>query len=147
MAEKKDIGLLLKMITENLDKKLNTYLTTLGLTASQGRVLFYLQTVYKGKTTQKAIEDYLDVSHPTTTGIIKRLEDKGFVKTQINVTSRISKDVEITKTGLAVLKETGKSRGIMEKLLSSNLTAAERNTLISLLDKVYNTVSQSDIIS
>ena len=64
---------------------------------SQMYVLKYLRENQNKMVTQKEIEQYLEVSHPTTVGILKRLESKGFIQTEIVKEGRFSKQVVLTE--------------------------------------------------
>ena len=115
----------------------------LDLTGSQMRVLFFLHQQKNFECSQKELEDYLNISHPTISGILKRMEEKGFLSTEITKKDgHISKTVKSTKKGQETFKKTGKSKNIHEKKLSENLTEKERATLIKLLSKVQKAVSE-----
>lgn len=138
-----DIGSLIKNIDEKLEQMANKEFKSLDLTMAQMRVLFFIHHQKNGETSQKLLEDHLDVSHPTINGILKRMEEKGFVTTEIiKKDGHLSKTVKATKKGQDVFKKTGKSRDINEKNLASHLTKKERDTLIKLLLKVQKSVSE-----
>lgn len=63
----KGIGYLVKMIDDKMKVKADADLTHYDLTLSQCRVLTFLQS-QEGQATQKEIEDFLEVSHPTVVG-------------------------------------------------------------------------------
>lgn len=135
-----DIGMLLKNINERLETQLNAYLHTLGLTIAQLRVLHYVYGQPGRETTQKKLEVYLNVAHPTISGIVRRLEEKGLVATKITMDERLAKHVRITEKGTDLYKETGRSRTKHEKLLTENFTTRERATLVTLLEKVQQNI-------
>ena len=68
----KDIGYYIKRINDKLKAGFDAYLCDVDLTSSQARVIEY---VYwnGGMVTQKEIEVFLDVAHPTVVGIVNRL--------------------------------------------------------------------------
>ena len=76
--EQFQIGCLLKMITDKIKMRADADLAQQGLTLTQSRVLGYLDRS-GGQATQKEIEGFLQVSHPTVAGVIGRMEQKGFV--------------------------------------------------------------------
>lgn len=67
------IGYLLKQITDKLKMSADAFFKEKNLTFAQVRVLEYVMGK-GGNTTQKFIEEYLDVSHPTVAGIVSRME-------------------------------------------------------------------------
>ena len=76
--EQYPIGCLLKMITDKIKIQADANLAQHDLTLTQSRVLGYLAR-NGGTATQKEIEGFLQVSHPTVAGVIGRMEQKGFV--------------------------------------------------------------------
>ena len=75
-AEAESIGFLLTRIHNNMDRQANNNLKSSGMTFSQMRILYYLLKHGEAPPSQKDIEDFLQVSHPTVVGLIKRLEAK-----------------------------------------------------------------------
>ena len=68
----KDIGYLIKNINDKLKVKADADLKHSKLTLAQSRVLAFLDS-QGGQATQKEIEVYLEVSHPTVVGIISEI--------------------------------------------------------------------------
>lgn len=142
---KKDIGFFIKNIHDKLERLANAQFASVGLTGAQVRVLIFLAHQKNCETTQKELETFLDVSHPTINGILHRMEDKGFITT--NITKKdghLSKTVSITEAGKKVLRETDKGKAVHEKMLSSYLTKDERETLIDLLTKVRKAAEEME---
>ena len=75
----KDIGYLIKNINDKLKVKADADLKHNKLTLAQSRVLTFLDS-RGGQATQKEIEVYLEVSHPTVVGIISRMEQNGHLR-------------------------------------------------------------------
>lgn len=96
----KEIVIMMKTISEEMQRRNDSFLKDFDLTFSQGRVL---KIVYgeSGKVTQKDIEDILFVSHPATRGIIKRLEEKGYIFTATDKEDKRHKVLFITDDGKA----------------------------------------------
>ena len=84
------IGCLLKMITDKIKMRADADLAQQGLTLTQSRVLGYLDRS-GGQATQKEIEGFLQVSHPTVAGIINRMEQNGFVRCRLDPADKRSK--------------------------------------------------------
>lgn len=144
LEENKDIGFLLKIISDKLSKMANYFLRNNGVTFSQGRVLHFIYNQKNHEVTQKKIETYLKVSHPAVTGIISRLEEKGFVKSEISVNRRLTKIVQLTEKGIKNHEEAGFNKESHEKILSKKLTDYEKETLIKLLKKVYESLYEAE---
>ena len=132
-----DIGYMLKIVNDALEKKANETLRNEDLTLSQLKVLGFINTKEEGKTTQKELEDALAVSHPTINGILKRLEAKGIIVSELSVNRRMTKTVGLTEAGKEIVKKTESHRLEHEKRLSKNLSAEEKASLLFYLKKVY----------
>ena len=66
------IGLLLKKISEKMERRANDKREESGVTFSQGKVLWYLHTYGKKEpVTLRDIERYFDVSHATVSGLVR----------------------------------------------------------------------------
>ncbi len=137
-----DIGCLFKKVDEKLSQHVNTTLSTLGVTFSQLRVLNFVEESENHETTQKEIETFLEVSHPTTNGIIKRLEAKKLLTTQLTVKNgRMSKTVTITEKGKELCKSNVADRKSLEDNFKSWLNADEYETFKEILNKLYKRLS------
>ena len=64
---KNDVGYLIKRINDKLAARADAELKQFNLTMSQCRVFLYLSS-RDGQATQKEIETFLDVAHPTGLG-------------------------------------------------------------------------------
>lgn len=60
---------------------LNEAVAEYGLTASQGRILGFIANQSEAPCA-KDLEDFFRLSHPSISGVLKRLEQKGFIKFQ-----------------------------------------------------------------
>lgn len=109
---KKDVGYLIKNINDKLKTRADSDLMKLNLTLTQSRVLALLINA-GGVSTQKEIEMFLEVSHPTVVGIITRMEQKGYVKCYFDQKDRRNKIVEITD----IAKDLGSS---LEEQINKN---------------------------
>ena len=96
---KQDIGYMIKILSESLEKKANEDLQAYGMTLSQLKALIFIYEQKDGTTTQKELEEFFKVSHPTINGILKRLEEKQMITSEVVVNRRLSKIVKITEKG------------------------------------------------
>ena len=80
MRERRTIGLLIKQINNVYEKELNRMMKSLGITSSQCAVLDYLFHSNEEEVTQRDIERHLSLKNPTVTGLLQRLEEKGFIE-------------------------------------------------------------------
>lgn len=139
-----DIGFLLKKIDEKLSKKQNAELNLDGITFPQLRVLLFVNEQERRSTTQKEIETFLDVSHPTTNGIIKRLEEKDLLTTELTVKNgRMSKTVSITYKGNRICQENEINKDKMEQNFKNWISKKEYESLEKILLKLYKKLNES----
>ena len=80
MENIKYIGLLIKRIDDAIGKTVNKELKEKDATFSQMHMLWALKNTKGGTLTLKELEKFLRLAQPTTLGIAKRLEEKGFVE-------------------------------------------------------------------
>ena len=75
MDKRQYAGFLIKQISEKTDKKIIRTFKKYGVTCSQHRLLVFLDKS-GGKSMQKDVETYLEVSHPTVVGLLSGLEKR-----------------------------------------------------------------------
>jgi len=135
-----DVGYLLKVIQDNAERHANQLFKPVDLTSSQVRVLKFLRGRKGEKTTQKEIEKYLQVSHPTVVGIVQRLENKEFLRTEFDGEDKRNKYVYLTQKENDLFEQMKNSHAEYEYLLTKGMTEEEVLTLRQLLQKVYDNV-------
>lgn len=133
----KDVGYLIKTINDKLKVKADADLKHYNLTFSQSRVFAYLKEM-GGTATQKEIELFLNVSHPTVVGIISRMEQNGYVTTWIDNNNKRNKNVKLTNKAEAIGSDMQKNMLETEKNLLAPLTHEDAEKLKKLLISVYN---------
>lgn len=130
------IGYLVKQIADKVQMLGNNVLKQYGLTFTQSRVLACLNK-YGGRATQKDVETFLQVSHPTVVGVISRMERDGFVRCWQDADDRRMKNIEVTDKGRKVGEILQESVGEDERILSDGLSPQQLQELQSLL-KIVN---------
>lgn len=123
-----------KKIHDGILMTANKELKELDLTFSQMEVLICL--LENQGITQKNIEVYFKLSHPTVTGILQRLEIKGLISTRKNEGDKRSKIILVTDKALNIKKEIDRKKECLEKRLSENMTNEELQTLTNLLKTI-----------
>lgn len=135
--EEKDIGYLIKNINDKLKVKADADLKHSNLTLAQSRVLAFLDS-RGGQATQKEIEVYLEVSHPTVVGIISRMEQNGHLRCWVDKTDKRNKIVALTEQAKALGEEMEQRISANEKMLLASLSEADIKKLKQLLLIIYN---------
>lgn len=142
MTEKKKTGYLLKIITDVLAREANHMLKEQDLTWSQSRLIGFLQR-NGGECTQKEIENFLEVSHPTVVGIVSRMEQNGFVTCRIDDSDRRNKIVKLTDRSVEVGKSIRESLIEQDRAMFDSFSDEERQQLDEYLLRIYDNLSRS----
>ena len=130
------IPYLLKIIVDKIRTEADAHLKSIGLTMSQSRVLGFIVR-QGGETTQKEIEDFLQVSHPTVVGIVSRMEKGGFLTCSYE---RVSKVVALTDKAIIAGEDISRSVIEHDNILFNGLSEPEIAELNRLLTALYNNV-------
>ena len=68
-------------------------------------VLLYLKRHEEDKLTQRDLETGLTLKNPTVTGLLNRLEEKGFITREQNLNDKRSKFIKMTDKSERVLED------------------------------------------
>lgn len=139
MNEINTCGMLMRQIHNALEKRVNNQLKAKGLTLSQMSALIEILNTPARKLTFKELEKCLSLAQSTTAGLISRLEQKKLVSVSGDTNDKRIKYVEITSLGEQFCNEAKQEMELTEKMLMKNLSAAERKSLLSLLEEVNRT--------
>ncbi len=125
------IGYLFKVITDKIKINADADMRRHNLTLTQSRVLTFLEK--KGGTaTQKEIEEFLEVAHPTVVGIVSRMEQNGFVISWTDPDDKRNKLVKLTKRAEMLGRE-----------LESVISEHDRKMLAGLTDRQIEELKKS----
>ena len=83
------------------DQTMTEALNKMDLTASQGRLMAFVAHRGQRPTYARDVEAELHLTHPTVSGLLSRLEQKGFVELKTDPNDRRSKRIVISDKGLA----------------------------------------------
>ena len=104
MKERMPIGFMFKQINNVYEKDFNNRLKTLGITASQCAVLDYLFHSREEEVNQKDIEKALSLQNPTVTGLLKRLDEKGYILSVPSNKDKRCKNIYLTEKAYDIQK-------------------------------------------
>lgn len=139
-----DIGFLFKQINIQLKKRIDKSLMEYDLTTSQSRVLFFIYFREKEKTSMKDIEEHLKVTHPTVIGIVKRLEEKGFVTTASDPKDRRVKLVSITPKTTKMIKKLDRHKRKIDENLLKGFTEQEAKEFRRMLFLIEDNLRENE---
>ncbi|MGN1328702.1 MAG: MarR family winged helix-turn-helix transcriptional regulator [Eubacterium sp.] len=136
--QKEYFGPIMKKISEEMDRRANGEIKKYRLTLTQTKIILYLSE-YRNKTaTQKELEDFLQVSHPTTVTIVKSMESKNMVKTYFDNTDRRMKKVQLIWGNKEIYDELHQNAENMEIRLLEGFSKEEKKQFYSYLKRAYN---------
>ena len=100
------IGYLIKQVFLMNQARLNTIFAEFDLTASQTLTLIYLFKAHERgeQVHQKDIEDAMDISNPSVTGILNRLEHKGLIHRVASTKDARVKNIVVSEQALELDK-------------------------------------------
>lgn len=140
MENSRRVGIVLKQIHDAIEKEVNNELQANDITFSQVQLLLALQTSENGTSTLKELEKTLGVAQSTTVGIVKRLEQKGFVNGGSAPDDKRIKVVKIAAKGEAICRNAKANMDEAEARFLHGLTQEEKCILHELLAKLYKNI-------
>ena len=139
----KKVGFLIKQVHILQEQKLNKKFDRFDLTGAQ---MFTIINLFKAREkgerlTQRDLERILDISNPTLTGILNRLESKGLIVRVPCKHDARSKYIEVTDKASGLDKEIRKAFEESEKELLGSLSDEEITQLHEYLEKILRSNS------
>lgn len=136
------IGFTVKQINNIYEKELNERLKKLGITSSQCAVLDFLFHTNKEEVNQRDVEKSLSLKNPTVTGILKRMEEKGFILIVPNAADKRKKNIYLTEKAYDIQRKMDADRRKLDKRLTIGLSKKEIEALSRGLEKVLYNISE-----
>lgn len=114
-------------------KSRNKHLKELNITAEQADSLTFFY--FNADKSISDLKDHLHITHQTARGIVKRLEEKGFLKLAVAESDGRCKTISLTDKGIHIverLKQNGTHTG--DRLLSG-MTKTEQEQFSALISR------------
>lgn len=139
---KKEVSYMLKLINDNFRSKVDAQFKKYDMTASQGRVLNFIRHS-GGLTTQKEIESFLEVSHPTVVGLISRMQKSGYIESGFDSEHGKNKTVRLTQKAIDFSNDMDEFFRKSNEALTENMNKEEKEELERLLCILYENVKNN----
>lgn len=136
-------GEYIKRISIHAIANADAVMRPLGLTAAQSDLLLYLDHRGEEETTVQDIGTFFQLKHPTVIGLLKRLEEKGFVTTTVSTRDRRCRVVHLTDKIDAVRRTVAVMRDDLDQRSARGFSDEELAQLTSFLQRVCQNVSDS----
>ena len=127
-------GHLIRILHWRTDQTITDTLEKMGLTASQGRVLGYVAH-HPEPPCPRDIENDFHLRHPTVSGLLSRLEQKGFLQLRTDPEDRRCKRIYLLEKGKACQTQILQRIHQHEAQLVQGFTPEEQAQFASLLQR------------
>ena len=109
-------------------------LETMELTAAQGHIMAYLAHSKKAPC-PRDLEAEFQLTHPTVSGLLSRLEQKGFIALKIDPEDRRCKRIYVREKGLQCHELMHKTILENERRMTDGFTPEEKEVFSDLLQR------------
>ena len=134
------LGPRIKRISNALDRKRTLDIEDMELTSSQGMVLGFLSRRGGQGVNPGDICRHFGLAHPTVTGILQRLEAKGFIRFTADPEDRRRKQIAVTEKALDCQQRLRARFLETETQMTAGLEPEELERLRALLDRVIENI-------
>ena len=135
-------GMKIKIIANSIDAKFNRHNAALGLTATQSHMLGYIVRHKDRDVGFQELESFFDLRHSTVTGIVQRLEEKGFVTCTPDGDDRRRKRIRSTAKSAQLFQSICRGR----KTVEQELTAGVQPEDIAVFNRVLEQIFQNALL-
>lgn len=141
-SSKEEIGPLLKRISERMEQHVNQVVKIHGLTMRQMRIVSFLSKRPGQCASQKELEAFLSVSHPTVVSIITSMEKKKMVSCRFDQQDKRTKMVYLHWGCPADYRRIGQVRERLDNQLLSGFSQEEVDRLKNDLCRIFDNLTQ-----
>ena len=124
------------------DQSMSNALETMELTAAQGHIMAYLAH-QETPPCPRDIESAFQLSHPTVSGILARLEQKGFIQLRTDPEDRRCKRIYVLEKGLQCHELMHKTIQNNEKRIVDGFSPEEQELFGQLLQRAITNTGGS----
>lgn len=130
-------GHLIRVLSNCTGQAMTAALTSMDLTAAQGHIMGYI-THRQTPPCPRDIEEAFQLSHPTVSGILSRLEQKGFIEIRPDEADRRCKRIYLLPKAMELDETMHQTILTTEAQLVQNFTEEERAQFASLLSRAID---------
>ncbi len=136
-------GHLARILHAAADQRITAALAQMDLTAAQGHILGYL-----GHRTAppcpKDLEQAFQLSHPTVSGLLSRLEKKGFIALDADSADRRCKRIHLLPRGEQCNQQIRRVIGQFEAQIVQGFSPEEKQQLTQLLTRAIENIKEEN---
>lgn len=138
------MGHYFKMIQIRMEHFMNQQLQALDLTASQGQIIGYL-THAKQPPCARDLEEFFRLSHPTVSGLLSRMESKGFVEIRPDEHDKRIKRIYLLEKGQACSRQIAQSIKDNDDRMVRGFSEEEAELFLRLLRRVIDNMNDDTL--
>lgn len=131
-------GHLIRILHSGCDQAMSDALEQMDLTAAQGRLMAFVAHRGQTPTYAKDVEAVFRLSHPTVSGLLSRLEQKGFITLQTDPKDRRSKQIVILEKGYACFERMCGLITEQENRIVQGFTREEKELFLQFLQRAID---------
>lgn len=140
----KDIGAMIKILSEALRQQANRDCREYNLTMQQMRIIHFLKKRENNEvTSQKDIQDFLKISHPTVVNMLHLLKNKGFIETSVSPKDKRVNLVRLTGREEGFVAQMIQNRERLERQLVKGLSPKEQKDFLRFLKLAYQNIMET----
>ena len=130
-------GHLVRILHSCTDQKITSALASMELTAAQGPILGFIERAPRPPCSRD-IEEAFRLSHPTVSGLLSRLEKKGFVELRTDEQDRRCKRIYVLQKGMELDETMHQTIRNTEEALVQSFTEEEKAQFAALLQRAID---------
>ena len=134
------VWVLMKITEEEVERRINDKASELGLTSTQMQAMHFICR-RSGQICQKDMEERFDLTHATVSGIISRLEAKGFIETRPGETDKRRRVLFATEKGNACYGDIHVCIMNCDPQLMNGFSAEEKSMVESLFMRMLGNMN------
>lgn len=137
------LGHRIRIVSQAIRQEIGRKLLDLDLTGQQSFILHFLSERQGQIVYPKDIERRFNLTHPTVSGLLQRLEAKGFLTCTPDPDDRRCKRIALTQRGQECQEEIIRHILAMEQTMTAGMSAEDVETLARLLDRAAENLNVS----
>lgn len=134
------MGYFFKTLVLSLEGRMNRQLQELDLTSAQGHIIGYLAHT-EHPPCARDLEQFFSLSHPTVSGLISRMEAKGFVAVTPDPDDKRVKRIRLLDKGMACSRRIEASVRDNEETIVQGFTQEERALFADFLQRAIRNLN------
>lgn len=139
----KKFGPRFRVLHSGVRQCMTNALAEMDLTGQQGQIIGYISHCAQSPC-PRDIEETFQLSHPTVSGLLRRLENKGFIQLQPDPQDKRCKRIYLQDKGVCCNQRIEKAIASTEAQLLRDFSPEEQAQFQTFLDRAIANISQEE---